>query len=80
MGEIENCGVELENFLGCLHSMNECIIYSPEVDFLNTLKYAYNMAEIKTSELRYLHVCIYMGTRFINSRTINGEKVNTCTA
>lgn len=79
MGEVENCGVELENFLGWLHSINQCVMYSPGVDFLNILKYVYNRAEIKTSELRYLHVCIYMGTRCINSRAVNGEKVNTCT-
>ena len=77
-GEAENCGVELENFLGWLHSINQCIMYHPGVDFI-TLRYVYNRAEFKTSELRYLHVYTYMDTRCINSRAVNGEKVNTRT-
>lgn len=70
--------MELENFLGQHHSINQSIMYNPGVDFI-TLKYVYNRAEIKTSELRYLRVCIYMGTRHINSRAVNGEKVSICT-
>lgn len=77
-GEAKNCCVELENFLGQHHSIDQSIMYNPGVDFI-TLKYVYNRAEIKTSELKYLHVCIYMGTRHINSRAVNGDKVNICT-